>query len=118
MSLFVALRQALGALLVHKGRTALTSLGIVIGIGAVIALVAAGEGARQKLDERLASAGKDLIIIRPGGHSIGPGLTADIASLTSRDADAIRKQAGALLVGVAPWQVTPRVVSTSTSTWS
>jgi len=117
MSLLAAFRHALAALLVHKGRTALTSLGIVIGIGAVIALVAAGEGARQKLDERLASAGNDLIIIRPGGHSLGAGLTSDNAPLTSKDADAIRKVVGPLLLGVAPWQVTPRLVSSGTSNW-
>src|SRR5436189_45626 len=42
MSFFAALRVALGALLAHKGRSFLTSLGIVIGTGSVIALVAAG----------------------------------------------------------------------------
>src|SRR5581483_2617874 len=68
MSLLSAIRLALGALLVHKGRTALTSLGIVIGIAAVIALVAAGDGAWSKLDERLVSAGKNLIIVRPGAR--------------------------------------------------
>jgi putative ABC transport system permease protein len=117
MSLLAALRQALSALMVHKGRTALTSLGIVIGIGAVIALVAAGEGAREKLDERLASAGKDLIIIRPGRQGMGPGLTLDNVPLTSKDVEAIRKEVGDLLLGVAPWQVMPRLVSTRTSTW-
>jgi putative ABC transport system permease protein len=117
MTFLAALRQALAALLVHKGRTALTSLGIVIGIGAVIALVAAGEGARQKLEERLASAGNDLIIIRPGGHALAPGLTTDNVPLTSQDADAIRKQVGALLGGVAPWQLTPRIVSAGTNIW-
>src|SRR5438105_10086996 len=108
MNFLAALRQALSALLVHKCRSALTSLGIVIGIAAVIALVAAGEGARQKLDERLASAGKNLIIIRPGGQSLAPGVTTDFVPLTSKDADAIRKHAAAWLVGVAPWQFTPR----------
>jgi putative ABC transport system permease protein len=117
MTFLAALRQALAALLVHKGRTALTSLGIVIGIGAVIALVAAGEGAREKLEERLASAGNDLIIIRPGGHALGPGLTSDNVPLTSQDADALRKEVGPLLGGVAPWQLSPRVVSAGTSIW-
>jgi putative ABC transport system permease protein len=117
MSFLTALRQALSSLLVHKGRSALTSLGIVIGIGAVIALVAAGEGARQKLDERLESAGKNLIIIRPGGHGFAPGLSTDFVPLTSKDADAIRKRVGSHLLGVVPWQVTPRVASTRTNNW-
>ena len=53
MSIFSALRVALNALMVNKGRSALTSLGIVIGISAVICLVSAGDGARLMLDERL-----------------------------------------------------------------
>ncbi len=57
MSFLAAIRVALGALLIHKGRSALTSLGIVIGIGAVIALVSAGTGARLKLDEQLLTVG-------------------------------------------------------------
>jgi ABC-type lipoprotein release transport system permease subunit len=70
MSLLSAIRLAFAALLVHKGRSALTSLGIIIGVAAVIALVSAGDGAWLKLDQRLVSAGKDLIIIRPGGRTL------------------------------------------------
>ena len=64
MSLFSAMRVALEALLVNKGRSTLTSLGIVIGISAVIAMVSAGSGARQKLEERLETVGKNLILVR------------------------------------------------------
>ena len=64
MSIFSAIVVALESLLINKGRSALTSLGIIIGIGAVIALVSAGDGARRKLDERLESVGKNLILIR------------------------------------------------------
>ena len=49
--------------------SALTSLGIVIGTSAVIAMVSAGGSARQKLDERLANVGKNLILIRAGAHT-------------------------------------------------
>ena len=70
MSFFSAIRVALAALLVNKGRSVLTSLGIVIGIAAVIAMVSAGGGARYKLDDRLESVGKNLILIKPGiAHS-------------------------------------------------
>ena len=58
MGLFAALQLAFGSLLVHKGRSLLTSLGIVIGTGAVIAMVSAAGGARAKLDERLENVGK------------------------------------------------------------
>src|SRR5262249_47194645 len=84
MSLTAAIRLALAALLVHKGRSALTSLGIIIGIAAVIALVSAGDGAWAKLDERLVSAGKNLIVIRPGARR--GDVVADLRPLSSRDA--------------------------------
>jgi putative ABC transport system permease protein len=116
MSLFAAIRVALAALLVNKGRSALTSLGIVIGISAVIAMVSAGSGARSKLDERLDSVGKNLILIRPGGRT-QQGTIADFVPLSSDDAAAIRKQVGPLLVGVAESQMTQRLASTPTGNW-
>src|SRR5438445_3299118 len=104
MSLFAALRSALDALLVNRGRTVLTSLGIVIGISAVIALVSAGEGARSKLDDRLGSIGKNLIIIRPGSRT-SQGMVADSAPLAMTDLEAIRQHLRPALVGVAANQL-------------
>jgi putative ABC transport system permease protein len=116
MSLLSAIRVALEALLVNKGRSALTSLGIVIGISAVIAMVSAGSGARQKLDERLETVGKNLILIRAGART-QQGLVADFVPLTRDDADAIRKEAGSLLVGAAGVQTTQRLALTRTGKW-
>jgi putative ABC transport system permease protein len=116
MSFFSAIRVALAALLVNKGRSGLTSLGIVIGISAVIAMVSAGDGARAKLDERLESVGKNLILIRPGART-QQGMVADFTPLTSADADAIKKQVGDLVVGVAKLQFTQRVATTGINTW-
>ena len=65
MRRFATIRVALRALWIHKGRSFLTSLGIVIGIGSVIAMVSAGEGVEQKLDESMETVGKDIILIRP-----------------------------------------------------
>ena len=117
MSLFAAIRLALAALLVHKGRSALTSLGIVIGIGAVIALVSAGDGARRKLDERMGSLGKNLILVRAGSRSRS-GVVADLAPLKATDATALRKQLGPLLRGVAPMQLTLRTATTGVRHWT
>src|ERR1700736_6386600 len=111
MSFISAIRVALAALLVNKGRSILTSLGIVIGISAVIAMVSAGSGARYKLDERLESVGKNLILIRPGKRT-QQGIIADSVPLTSEAAAAIRKQVGPLLNGVAESQMTQRLVTT------
>jgi putative ABC transport system permease protein len=110
MSFLSAIRVALTALLVNKGRSFLTSLGIVIGISAVIAMVSAGSGAHYKLDERLESVGKNLILIRPGSRN-QQGIIGDYEPLTSDDAEAIRKRAGSLLTGVAESQMTPRLVT-------
>ncbi|MBV9123683.1 MAG: ABC transporter permease, partial [Planctomycetes bacterium] len=120
MSFTSAIRVALAALLVNKGRSTLTSLGIVIGISAVIAMVSAGSGARYKLDERLESVGKDLILVRPGGRT-QQGIVAESAPLTLDDVKALRKQLGPLVFGIAPSQTTQRLVSsrsghTATST--
>jgi len=112
MSFFSAIRVALSALLVNKGRSMLTSRGIVIGISAVIAMVSAGSGARYKLDDRLESVGKNLILIKAGSRT-QQGIVADYNPLKSEDAAAIRKQLGPMLVGVAESQFTQRIVSTA-----
>jgi putative ABC transport system permease protein len=116
MSLLSAIRVALEALLVNRGRSALTSLGIVIGISAVIAMVSAGSGARQKLDERLETVGKNLILVRAGART-QQGMVADFVPLTTEDADAIRKEVGSLLLGVAGVQTTLRLALTRTGKW-
>jgi putative ABC transport system permease protein len=116
MSIIATIRVAIAALMINRGRSALTSLGIIIGIGAVIAMVSAGGGAREKLDESLESVGKNLILIRAGART-QQGQLADFRDLTLEDVDAIRREAGQLLVGVAPAQVTQRLVSTPTGNW-
>src|SRR5262249_59064392 len=93
MTCFSALRLALATLLVNKGRSALTGLGIVIGVSAIVALVSAGDGARTKLDDRLESAGKNLIIIRPGGRT-SSGMVPDFQPLTEGAVAALRREVG------------------------
>jgi putative ABC transport system permease protein len=114
MNFLSALRVALGALLIHKGRSVLTSLGIVIGIAAVIAMVSAGDGARTLLDDRLSSVGKNLILVRPGNRT-NQGVVADVTPLTGADADALRHRLGQLLTGVSEIQASQRLVTTATA---
>jgi putative ABC transport system permease protein len=116
MNLLSAIRTACRALMINKGRSILTSLGIVIGIGAVVALTAAGGGARHKLDERLQSVGKNLILVRSGART-DSGAVADFAPLSVDDHKAIMREAGALLDGAAPTQATPRLLSAHSHTW-
>ncbi len=60
------IRISFRALRVNKMRSALTMLGIIIGVGAVITMLAVGTGAKQKLGDQLASIGSNLIMVVPG----------------------------------------------------
>src|SRR3990167_2338421 len=60
------IKIALRALRVNKMRSALTMLGIIIGVGAVIAMLAVGAGASQKIEEQISSMGSNLLMILPG----------------------------------------------------
>ncbi len=91
----------------------LTSLGIVIGTAAVIAMVSAGGGARQKLDERLDNVGKNLILVRAGARTPN-GTVADVKPITNEDANLLRKHLRPYVHGVAEVQATIRLVGTRT----
>ncbi len=82
---------ALRALMVNKMRSALTMLGIIIGVGAVIAMVAVGTGAKQRIADQIASMGSNLLIILSGSSTSG-GLrfgSGTVPTLTADDAKAI-----------------------------
>jgi putative ABC transport system permease protein len=64
--LLAAMRIAFRALKVNKVRSSLTMLGIVIGVAAVIATVAVGSGATQRVQQQIASIGSNLIVVIPG----------------------------------------------------
>jgi putative ABC transport system permease protein len=64
-------RVAGRALLRNKMRSFLTVLGVIIGVGAVIAMVALGEGAKKRVEDAFASMGSDLLIVLPGSTSRG-----------------------------------------------
>ena len=83
-----ALITAWRSLRVNIFRTVLTLLGIIIGVAAVVAMLAVGEGSRQKVLDRISSFGTNLILIRPGAAGIRN--TGDIATLVPDDAAAIK----------------------------
>jgi macrolide transport system ATP-binding/permease protein len=85
------LRQALHAIFSHKMRSILSMLGILIGVGAVIAMLALGQGAKDSIRQRLASLGSNLLMVRPGSHRLrGIALEAGaVTRLTLEDAEAI-----------------------------
>ncbi len=74
-------RQAWRALLANKIRTALSMLGILIGVTAVIAMLAIGTGARRSIEAQLASMGSNLLVLRAGAHRAG-GVAYEAGAVT------------------------------------
>jgi macrolide transport system ATP-binding/permease protein len=75
------LRQALGAILSHKLRSLLSITGILIGVAAVISMMALGEGAKASISERLSSLGSNILTIMPGARRSG-GVAMESGSVT------------------------------------
>ena len=114
MKLLDSLRSALQSLVVNKLRSSLTMLGVVIGVAAVIAMVAVGNGASERVQQTVLQLGSNLVSVTPGAQTAdalrGAGAQAqsltldDMRSLSSQLGDSIRaieaeQQAGR-------WQVT------------
>jgi macrolide transport system ATP-binding/permease protein len=90
----MAVRAASRALRRNKMRAALTMLGIFIGVAAVVAMVAVGDGARYSVEQQIQSLGTNLIVLLPGATTAN-GVRAGFGStstLTVADADAISKE--------------------------
>jgi putative ABC transport system permease protein len=85
------IRISFRALKRNKMRSALTMLGIVIGVGAVIAMIAVGSGAREKIASQISSMGSNLIMVLPGATTAG-----GVRTLTLSDAEAIQKECPAV----------------------
>src|SRR5277367_4481334 len=71
MKLFIILRVAARALKRNKMRTILTMLGMIIGVGAVIATVSLGDGAKSQVEAQIASLGQNVILIFSGSFTRG-----------------------------------------------
>ncbi len=97
------LRIALRALMRNKTRSALTALGIIIGVAAVIAVMAIGEGAKHQIEAQFAAMGTNLLILQPGSSTSSGvrGGSGSSASLTWDDLKAIQTQVPSV-TGAAP----------------
>lgn len=97
MNIFNLMRIAWRALLRNKLRAFLTMLGIIIGVGAVIAMVAIGEGSKKSIRDQLSGMGSNMITIRPSSNvTVGGGArlgSSGLQTLKVEDVDAIAKQA-------------------------
>jgi len=99
MRYFQILRVAYRALFRNKMRSSLTMLGIVIGVGAVIAMLAIGQGAKKMVNDQIASLGDNLLNVFPGSFQSG-GVRAGagtMTSLTEDDVKAIKENCPAVL---------------------
>src|SRR6266516_6368550 len=96
MSIFMIFRVALKALNRNKMRTALTMLGMIIGVAAVITMVALGTGAQSSIEAQIQSAGTNMIMVSAGNFSQG-GVRqgqGNASTLTPDDSVAIQSVQG------------------------
>ena len=110
---------ALNSLKVNKMRSALTSLGIIIGVGAVIVMLAIGSGANKQVQENMESMGSNILTIRSasaksGGVSMGMGSKP---TLSVKDAEAIKKNARGV-DAVAPLMNSTKQVMYGNQNWA
>jgi putative ABC transport system permease protein len=100
MSLLESLTIAVRSLCVNKLRSALTALGIIVGVAAVVCMISVGAGAQADVAEKIRALGANLLVVMPGAQSSGGArLEAGTqATLTEEDASAIRRELNDVLV--------------------
>jgi putative ABC transport system permease protein len=92
ISLTETLEIAMGSLTANKLRTLLTALGVIIGVAAVVALLAIGRGSQESITSAITANGANLLTVRPGASNQGGGVrgqVGDAQSLTTDDAKAL-----------------------------
>ncbi|MFN3565849.1 MAG: ABC transporter permease [Burkholderiaceae bacterium] len=119
MSVAAVLRIALKALRVNKLRTSLTMLGMIIGVAAVITMLAVGRGAQERVREQLKNLGSNLMLVLPGsttasGVRLGAGTQQ---TLTEEDAAAIALEVEGVVVAAPALRGTGQVVA-GNANWS
>src|SRR5581483_7175818 len=103
-ALCLTLKTALNALSRNIMRSALTTLGIIIGVAAVIAMVGIGQGSKKAVAQTIQSMGANNLLIQPGtassgGVSFGSG---SVMTLTPADAEAISRECRPEVASIAP----------------
>ena len=94
-----AVKMAFRSLRANIFRTALTLLGVVIGVAAVVTMLAIGDGSKANILESMQSMGTNLLLVRPGAPGMRP--SGDVATLVPADAEAIEQRISNI-VAVAP----------------
>ncbi len=119
MSPVIILSIAVTALRRNAMRTALTALGMIIGVAAVIVMVAIGHGAQSSIEDRIRSAGTNVVTITAGSNAFGPvrqGFGAT-TTLVPEDAEAIAREVTGIAY-VSPGVNTRQQVVAETANWN
>ena len=111
--------MAVKALRRNAMRTALTALGMIIGVAAVIVMVAIGTGARTSIESQIKSAGSNLVMVNAGSSGFGPVRQGQgaVTTLSADDAQAIHEQVAGLRF-VTPTLNTRQQIIAETSNWN
>ncbi len=92
------IRAAFRSIMANKMRTTLTMLGVIIGVGAIIAMISLGEGAKKRVTESISRIGTNLLRVRPGAARLGYIASGSVETLTTEDAREMEQIAGVKLV--------------------
>jgi ABC-type antimicrobial peptide transport system permease subunit len=119
MNSLAALRSALRALSTNLLRSILTMLGIIIGVAAVITMIAVGSGAQQRVSEQMKSLGSNIMMVLPGTQTAGGArMGAQTGqNLTEEDAAAIAREVPEVQVAVPSNRATAQLVA-GNANWS
>jgi putative ABC transport system permease protein len=119
MSFLMTFTVAIKALRRNAMRTALTALGMIIGVAAVIVMVAIGTGARTSIESQIKSAGSNLVMINAGSGGVGPVRQGSgaVTTLRAADAEAIAAQVSGIRY-ITPTLNTRTQILAETSNWN
>jgi putative ABC transport system permease protein len=119
MNLLVTFKIAARALARNTMRSVLTMLGIIIGVGSVVAMVAVGQGAKAQVESQIASIGSNMLLIYPGSTTQG-GVhsgSGSVTTLTEDDASAVQKELSSVRLAAPSLRTVAQVVSANQN-WS
>jgi len=112
------LEVALNGIKANKMRSALTMLGIIIGVSAVIIMISIGQGASKSITDEISSMGSNMLMVRPGAEQQGPvrGAGGSVNTLTMEDAEAIAKLG--MIANAAPTVSGSATLAHGSETWT
>ena len=120
MSMWMIFKVAVRAIFRNKTRSLLTCLGIIVGIAAVIAVMAIGQGAQTMMVKEISSMGNNLVMVFPERRSQGAvsGGMGQGQTMTAGDAEAVKKELSHLVQGVSPQVRTSVQMMYAARNWS